>query len=230
MPTCHLSYLAFLSRRVCHCLANGHFEPLGESGAGEEGGERSVFSATRLRSDGSASNESQTGFHKVNVVLRFAICLLLGLGRAGKTVRLMGRLLSTIQRQSPASIKQSPGLVFSIFWVNLVLETISGHHGRSCTLLKESHTSPGRIMAHALTDARSCKARSSISYKLSLFINLFHTHYLVHPVRLGGGKNGRVFSSCFHPMDGKTGSGRRGAFPRSPGSRVGTSMVEFQCL
>lgn len=49
----------------------------------EEDGERAVFSATGLRSDGSAFNESQTGFHKVNVVLRFPICLLLGLGRAG---------------------------------------------------------------------------------------------------------------------------------------------------
>ena len=141
----------------------------------------------------------------------------------------MGRLLSTVQRPGPASIKQSPGLVFSTFWVNLVPETILGHHGRSCMLLKESHINPGRIMADALTDAWSCKARSSISYKLSLFINLFHTHYLIHPVRLGGGKNGWCSVLVSILWMGKQGRGVRG-FPQVPGEQSGTNMVEFQCL
>lgn len=65
-------------------------------------------------------------------------------------MRMMGRLLSAIQRPSPASVKQSPGLVFSLFCVNLVPETTSGHHSRSCPLLKESHTGPGRKMATPL--------------------------------------------------------------------------------
>lgn len=135
----------------------------------------------------------------------------------------MGRLLSTIQRPGPASIKQSRGLVFSTFWVNLVPETILGHHGRSCTLLKESHINPGRIMADALTDAWSCKARSSISYKLSLFINLFHMHYIIHPVRLGGGKNG--WCSVLVSILGKTGSGDEGLSPSPRGAELGPTWL-----
>lgn len=69
-----------------------------------------------------------------------------------------------------------------------------GERSESCVVAADSQTCPGTAAAEAATGASQFLG-SSTSQELQLSANL--SHYLVHPVSLGGERNGH---SCLCPL------------------------------